>query len=277
MKYCITNTRKKFKYIDNVDEITIRFRRQDTTLLDFFQLHKTQRINVYIDDIDDFIESENIELMNAFAEKYPEINFALKFKDQGIDKNKEIAKMIHENKVKHKFFFDTFIRDWDTLFGYIELQPSDVYIVENLGFEIVSVAEILHTANIRVRVFPNIAQSAWKETPALKKFFIRPEDVFFYEPYVDVMEFMGREESIATYYKIYAIDKKWFGKLNEVILDFDDSEIDSRFIIPSFAERRLNCGKRCYKGRPCQICNAIEGLAAVLESENLMVTSIEDN
>ena len=83
------------------------------------------------------------------------------------------------------------------------------------------------------------------------------------------------KDSISTYYKIYAIDKKWFGKLNEVIIDFNDNEIDSRFILPQFAARRLNCGKRCFKGRPCRTCNAIEELAALLESENLMIKDFE--
>lgn len=274
MKYC-AEFKKNFKYENDIDELTVRFRRKDTTLVEFLLLHQHQRINILIDDEDDFIESNSIKLFDAIVIEHPEIDFAIKLRDYKSGRVKEIVEIIKDRVIKHKFFFEAFVKDWDTLFGYIELQPSDIYIVENLGFELGSVAEILHDANIRVRVFPNVGQSAWKGTPALKKFFIRPEDVYIYEPYVDVMEFFGRENSIETMYKIYAIDKKWFGKLNELISDFGDNEIDSRFILPQFASRRVNCGKRCYKGRPCRTCDAIEGLAAVLEANNLMIKDFE--
>ena len=274
MKYCV-DYKKDFRYLDQVDELTVHFRRKDTSLVDFLLLHPNQRINIYIDNEEDFIENNCIEIFNAIAKNHPEIDFVLKLRDCHDSNVKYILKIIENNKIKHRFFFSSFIRDWDSLLGIIELHPSDVYIVENLGFELSSIADILHSANIRIRVFPNIAQSSWTKTEALKKFFIRPEDVYVYESYVDVMEFIGKEDAISTYYKIYAIDKKWFGKLNEVIIDFNDNEIDSRFILPQFAVRRLNCGKRCYKGRPCRTCNAIEELATVLENHNLMIKDFE--
>lgn len=276
MKFCV-DYRKNFKYLNEVDELTIYFRREDTSILDFLLLHKNQRVNIFIDNEEDFIKNNCIKLFNAIIIEHPEINFALKLKDYRNEKVKEIVNMIREQNVQYRFFFETFIRDWDTLYEYIDLHPSDIYIVENLGLEIATIAKILHSKNIQIRVFPNVAQSTWKKTPALKKFFIRPEDVYFYEEYVDVMEFLGKEETISTYYKIYAIDKRWFGKLNEVILDFNDNEIDSRYILPQFAERRINCGKRCYKGRPCQVCEAIENLATILESHNLIIKSLKDD
>lgn len=274
MKYCV-DYKKDFRYLDQVDELTVHFRRKDTSLVDFLLLHQKQRVNICIDDEEDFIDNDSIKLFDAIRIEHPEIDFSLKLKDYKNEKVKEIVNIIKASAVKHKFFFATFVKDWDTLFGYMELCPSDMYIVENLGFELSSVADILHAVDIRVRVFPNIAQSSWSGTEALKKFFIRPEDVYFYEPCVDVMEFIGKEDSISTYYKIYAIDKKWFGKLNEIIIDFNDNEIDSRFILPQFAARRLNCGKRCFKGRPCRTCNAIKELATLLESKNLMIKDFE--
>lgn len=274
MKYCV-DYKKDFRYLNEVDELNIRFRRKDTSLMDFLLSNVGKRINILIEDEDDFIESNSIKLFDAILIEHPEINFALKLKDYKSGRVKEIVEIIKDRVVKHQFFFDTFVKDWDTLLGYIELQPSDIYIVENLCFELGTVSEILHQAGIKVRVFPNVAQSSWSNVPDLKKFFIRPDDISFYEGIVDVMEFFGKPDSVSTYYKIYAIDKKWLGKLNEVIISFNDSEIDSRFILPQFAARRLNCGKRCYKGRPCRTCDAIEELAAVLESHNLMIKNFE--
>lgn len=272
MKFCI-DYKKDFKYLNDIDEITIHFRRKDTSLLDFLLLYKSKRINIYIEDEYDFIENNCIQLFDAIAKEYPEINFVFKLKNG----SKKIIDIINNNKIKHKFFFDTFVKDWDTLLGITKMHPSDIYIVENLGFEIKDIASILHKFGIRIRVFPNVAQSSWSKTPALKQFFIRPEDIWQYEPYVDVMEFFGKENSIAAYYKIYAIDKMWFGKLNEIIIGFEDNDIDSRCILPNFAERRLNCGKRCYKGRRCKMCEVVEGLAEVFKNENLVISNIKNN
>lgn len=270
MKYCI-DYRRNFRYLDKIDEITINFNRYDTSLLDFLLSHKDKRINIFIKDTEDFIESRSIRIFDSIAIEHPEINFVFKLRNYEDERVKDLVEIIQDRTMRHKYFFMTYIRDWDTLLGYIQLKPSDIYIVENLGFEIAAVADLLHSKNIRVRVFPNVAQSAWKNTPSLLKFFIRPDDVPIYEPFVDTMEFFGNGESLETYYRIYAIDKKWTGKLNEVIIDFKDSDIDGRYIIPVFASRRVNCGKRCLKGIGCNVCNVIERLSEILEKNNLVV------
>lgn len=269
MKYCISYN-KNFKYIDKIDELNIDVKRTD--LMELVVLHPQQRINICIRDEEDFIEHQQkyIKLFNTIVTDFPENDFALKLRDYKDNKVKEILNIIKENENKFKFFFETFIKDWDTLMGYIELHPSDIYIVENLGFEIERIAKLLHSKGIKVRAFPNVAQSSWKDTPALRKFFIRPEDINLYEKYIDVIEFFN-EENVSTYYKIYAIDKKWFGKLNEIILDFNDNEIDNRCILSNFAERRINCGKRCYKGFRCDCCKNVEDLAKILKENNLII------
>jgi hypothetical protein len=270
MKYCV-DYKRNFKYINDVDEIKINFRRTDASLLDFMLLHSNQRIIISIQDESDFIAYDCIKIFDAIAIKYPEINFTFLLGHCKENNVKELLQLLQENEIKHKYFFSDFVNNWDFLHGIMELNPSDVYLVEDMGFEIDKAAALLHGAGIKVRVFPNVAQSTWSGTPALKKFFIRPDDVDTYEPYVDVMEFFGKEDSIETYYKIYAIDKKWMGKLSEVILSFDNDTLDSRFILPQFAEYRIKCGKRCQKCKSCRICEAIEHLAATLEDKNIMI------
>ena len=65
-------------------------------------------------------------------------------------------------------------------------------------------AAAAHVKNIQIRVFPNVAQSR-SEIPAIKQFFIRPEDLNAYEPYVDIYEFYRVNSSINTdvLYEIY--------------------------------------------------------------------------
>ena len=127
-------------------------------------------------------------------------------------------------------------------------------------------------------MFPNVAQSSWEGTAALKKFFIRPEDVDAYEPYIDTFEFWDDSDEYRNHQKhmnivlhhIYAIDKKWFGKLNEIIYGLD-CDIDSRFTIPRFAEMRIKCNKKCMKGGSCNICDNIYDLSKTLEKAEIMV------
>lgn len=272
MNYCINyNPQKGFKYLNEISEITINYRRKDTSLLDFMLQHKEQRINIKINDEQDFLDNNCIGIFERIKLEYPELNFVLLFSD----KNEELLSQVKTSEIK--YFFTTLIKDWDSLYYIKDLKPTDIYIVETLGFELDVISQILHEENIKIRCFANVAQSSAKTTPALKQFFIRPEDIDFYEPYIDCIEFFGQEgkdHTLEIYYKIYKYDKKWFGKLNEIIIGLN-SDIDSRFILPKFAERRLGCGKRCLKGRPCQICEAIEGLSATLEKNNLMIADFE--
>lgn len=266
MKYCV-DFKKDFKYLNEIDELTINYRPEDKTLIDFLLLYKNKRININIEKPEEFLSKNCIKDFDMIKKAYPDIDFAFK-----IPYNTELIEKING----YKFFFKDFVNDLDILNACIKYEVSDIYIVENLGFELLTIGNFLHKNNIRVRVFPNVAQSKCSKTPALKKFFIRPEDINIYEPYVDVMEFFEKPEpeSIETYYKIYAIDKKWFGKLNELILSFDSKEeIDSRHILPSFAKYRLNCGKRCFKTGNCNICYAIKNLAQTLEKEHIIIKS----
>lgn len=269
MRYNINydpNPNKNFKYIDEVDEITILYKRKDTTLLDFLLKHSGQRVNIYIADAEDFLNNNCINIFSSIKEKYPLLNFVLFFSD----KEKELLQKVKDYNLK--YFFTTYVKDWDSLHYMAELKPTDIFIVEALCFELKDVAKFLHSQGIDVRCFANVAQSSSESTPALKNFFIRPEDVDFYEPYIDCIEFFGHDlddYQINTYYKVYKYDKEWFGNLREIIIGLD-VDIKSYAIIPSFPKYRLNCGKRCLKGRKCKICETILETSATLEKKGLI-------
>lgn len=265
MEYCI-DYKADSLIKDKVNEININFKPKDEQLLNFIRGRNDlgQRVNISISN-EEFKEF-GIDLFDAFVEKDPGLNFKIK-----LEYNKEIYDLIKQRpNLRRKYYYNTYINNWDELYGYIDLKPSDIYVVENLGFELDRVSKILHYYGIRVRVFPNVAQSSWRYTSPLKKFFIRPEEIDYCDSnnYVDVCEFYHMEKSIETYYKIYAKDKKWFGKLNELIIGFD-SEFDSKFLNPTIMEKRFTCGKKCLKGKPCNICRIAEENASVLEDYEL--------
>lgn len=263
MKYCFNYNKntEHIKYINEADEWTIEYNSRDDTLLEFLEKNKNKRINLWFKEESSLVPEFFLEeLTNKYDNLYIKLNM----------------KYYYNKNFKHnfKFFYDEFVNDWDTFIGLLDYGVTDIYVVENLCFELDKVAEVAARYNAQVRVFPNVAQSKFEATAALKKFFIRPEDLKFYEKYIDVIEFFDTDEQLDTYYKIYAIDKKWFGKLNEIIKNFN-SEIDNRYIIPKFAEKRVRCGKKCFKNSNCDRCNDIEQLANTLEESKLMIWNEE--
>lgn len=260
MKYCFNYNKdtEHMKYINEANEWTIIYNKRDNTLFDFLDLHKDRRINIYFTEKDlvskDFLEE--------LSKKYNNIYFKLNMKNYY---NKDI-------KYNCKFFFDELVDDWDTFIGLLQYGVSDVYIVENLGFELDKVAAAAQNYNVQIRAYPNVAQSKFTDIKPLKKFFVRPEDVDVYDKYIDIFEFFDVDKKLDTYYEIYAIDKKWFGQLNEIIVDFD-SDIDNKYIIPKFAEKRVKCNKQCLKGSNCNRCDEIEKLAGTFEKSGLIVST----
>ncbi len=261
MKYCLVLT--DIPAIEKADEILLEYNKKNLKIIDYIKEHSNQRIILNISNLDEALQYKEIEKLNAIYVEN-KLNFSIKLPSY----NEKIKDLLPNLQVP--FFFDWIITDWDELLGYIQLGVSDVYIGNNLGFELDKVAEVAHQNNVQIRVFPNVAQSSWKETSGLKKFFIRPEDVTFYSDYVDVFEFWGTDlKKQEIFYKIYN-KQEWFGSLNEIIYELNE-ELDSRYIIPRFAEKRVRCKKECLKGGKCQICDRIKELSYTLEEAHIIV------
>lgn len=267
MKYCI-NYSNKSHIIDKVDEILIRYDKNKILELftQFIPAHLNQRVIVQL------IEENNIDTIVNNLKKIISIyneNKDIKFDIQLPFYNQKFMEELKDTNLK--YFFKAAANSWDKFTGLISQNVSDIYITDELAFELDKVAEIAHKNNIKVRIYPNVAQSRWDKLSDILKFFIRPEDIEMYEPYVDVCEFYGdKAQQIDTYYKIYQEDKKWFGDLQEIIIGLD-SKIDSRYIIPRFAEKRIKCGKDCLKGGKCEMCKRILDLSEQLENAHLIV------
>lgn len=273
MKYCM-DYNKQSKLLDKVDEININIRNLDDLqlVIDWTQSHNKQRINLCLLDYELGLNEGYIKKALQFQkEQKDNLDIAIRLPGR----SEELDVMLLDYP-EAKIYFDEKITSWDRLIGTIEYGVSDVFICEGLGFELDKIAAIAHPKNIQIRVYPNVAQTSWKQMPSLKTFFIRPEDVKEYEKYVDIFEFYGEEEKFDILYDIYKKDKIWFGKLNELIVGFND-DIDSRYIIPRFAKKRIKCNRECLKGGNCHICDHIKDLSLNLEKAGLIVTFDKEN
>jgi len=82
---------------------------------------------------------------------------------------------------------------------------------------------------------------------------IRPEDVPTYEPYVELIEFVGDQRQEQALFRIYAEQHKWSGELGLVVQDLN-YPCTNRMVPPTLAQTRLNCGQRCQENGYCRLC-----------------------
>lgn len=252
MRYCLPYIRGS-KYMDLAEEIIVPYDSKDVNFLKTLTSKETMlknRIIIDIKDDDDFIINHSENIFLTLKEDYSHINFALRFLNYNSNMD-----LIYGFCLNYKipFFFSTYVRDLDTFHGLIDLGVSDLYIVEEMGFMLDKLGPLASAAGVSIRVFANVCQSSWKLGDTVKSFFIRPEDVPIYEPYVDVIEFFGEYSRQESMYRIYSINRKWYGNLQEIITGLK-VELDSRYITPLWAAARLGCQKHCLKGTPCHIC-----------------------
>lgn len=258
MRYCIDYNNKNIettKFFKQADEVTIHYNPADETLLQFLELNSNRRINIKITDKDDFYANDRVTFFSAICKKYSNVVLFIHL-------DEKMAEDLANSAIP--FYFSAYCNNWDMVYYLITFHPTDIFIVEGLGFEIDKVSKILHGHNISVRCFANVAQSADREMLPLKKFFVRPEDIKRYEPYIDTIEFFKRQKSLDTLYKIYAEDQVWNGPLAELIFSFNDNTIDSRYLFPAGMERRISCGRRCLRGEKCSICDEMAELSYIM-------------
>lgn len=251
------------KYLNDADQLKIKYRPADRTLEDFLKTH--QHISIVI-DVSDVFEETDATLLKALHDKYSNFKISFDFN------NKEHLSRAEKYQIPH--FFLNPVTSFDQLHGLIQYHPTDMYICEEMGFYIFWISKLLHENNIKVRVFPNICQSSFAETPSIKTFFIRPEDVSIYSNYVDIFELVSDKDRQKVLFKIYK-QQKWFGKLQEVISSFKD-DVDNRCLMSAFGNLRTRCKKRCmYNPNGCRTCDRFVELANSLKQNRIIVKRAE--
>lgn len=265
MKYCLPYNKYTFdkEFVNEADEWTIDYNPDDVTLFKFLDVYKDKRINFRIGDKIDIKEEVGIGFIKEITNKYPNLYILIQ------QYSPEIKEILQNNEIKN-YFFSTYVSNIDLFYILVNSGASDIYIVESLGFDLDKISKVAKEKNVAIRIFPNVAQAISDEIPNLKRFFIRPEDIQDYEEYVDVCEFFYEDETCLNYLNIYKNMKEWYGDLSEIINGLNVN-LDSRYILPRFGEVRAKCGKKCFKGEPCHICELIQESSGLLEEAGLVI------
>lgn len=163
----------------------------------------------------------------------------------------------HVNEcVEHnmKFYWAYPITSYYELKGIMELKPYYLLLGAPLCFDL----EAIHQkTGIYIRLVANIAYEAYipRENGICGQW-IRPEDIKYYEPYVNAIEFAGVDLTAEkTLVKIYKNDQEWPGNLNALIKNLN-YDVDSRALPDEFGQLRVRCGQRCMSIGTCHYCQS---------------------
>lgn len=256
-----------FKYLDQENvQYNIKYKPKIKELDNFLSVYGSHRINLMISEID---PQNDFKILNALKEKYPDTKLVLCISTY----KKEIEQILNENNFLH--YYNELVTSWDKFHGFLKLNVTDIFVAEDLCFSCEALSYNAKEKNIELRVYCNVCQSSWNETPSLKTFFIRPEDISLYAKYIDTFEFYANEldtTRINTLYQIYAKDQEWHGNLKDLIIGYEGEE-DSQFLIPRFGEKRLNCNKKCNKNIPphCFLCDRIAELGKLFKDNDILI------
>lgn len=265
MKYAITwnNT---FRYLGSIDEIIYPNWSGKDTLLSSFEdkiIKDKQRVILPLNWAwdNDQISEAIIYINKAQREGY---NITVQ-----IAEDREIALKMQEANIPYMFV--KYANSLDRAYTQAMMGASDIYVTENLAFRIPDIQYIKEKFGVQIRLIPNIAQIGGftKEIDPMLKFWVRPEDTEIYEPYVDVFELWGTSDRLSVVYEIYK-NRRWFGDLNDIILDFDCATVPNGSMPPYLGPQRLKCGQACLKGA-CNLCPQLAQTARAMEEVGIEI------
>ena len=149
MKYAI-KFYQECGILDEVDELIIKYFERNINIFDFIENHKSQRI---IMDITEHLEyKSDLDIFKALKEKYD--NFSLMLSTSQVS---FVDTLISAGI---SFFFAQGAVTPDMLEYFLNMGVSDVYIMNEMCFNLKEISKICKEKNVKIRVFPNIAQSS---------------------------------------------------------------------------------------------------------------------
>ena len=267
MRYCV-NYINDFRHFDKIDEIILSYYKVNDHLIEKVKEY-SDNVRIVI-DVRTCPEEDITESFDIFAktkEAHNNSAFLLRYEHH--------SALEQECKDKgYDFFYDMHINTPDKLLWVIKQGVSDIYLTDELAFSFGSIY-IKYGKKINIRLFPNVAQSTYREYKGIDRFFIRPDDISLYDFDCVIIEFFGPLDRQSVLYEIYT-GQKWIGALNEVIIGLEGDNVNNMAIYPAFGSIRRNCNKRCALDG-CNICERISSFGHQLKDADLGFRKEQEN
>lgn len=259
MKYCIPFNRDS-KQLNSVQEIIIDYtpNKSEMRLQSFIDMYPDQRIT-----LDLSIVPPTKELIAAVANLRKGSNFAIRFDKQNA------AALEAFPKLGVIWYLTNAAMTYDDIFSYKILGASEFFISAQQGFDLPHIKFIADSLDMKVR---SIYAYGYEDVEIYKpywQYFIRPEDVALYGQYIDTIEFYGDPFVVNVLVSAYQAGK-WNGPLNEII-PTQKVTYDSRYIVPYWGRRRVQCNRQCMYGGSCTMCEAMKDLSDTLEKAQIII------
>lgn len=235
-------------------------------LMEFIDMYPDTRINI------SFVNGLDKTMAKRLSRYSDNVYIRLQASDIGS------CPTLAENNIK--YFFDRSVSagTYASLDDFIALGVTDVYIVDDLVYNLKVMRKWSDEHNIKLRLIlnriPSVALSAGMNP---KSPIFRPDDIDLFQEYFDCFEFAFEEYpdkvQLETMYKIWFEDKKWYGELSEINTDIKFS-FPNYSIIPFHRDFKFNCCRKCEMkmNNPCRKCTQIIEIANQLAENSISIS-----
>lgn len=259
MKYCLSG-RQPLSALRKADEIKMKFEDIER-IIDYIQDLSGKTI---IYEIPKNIIDVDWKLLEMYA---AQTDMMIALHDLRL-----IPKCLEYNL---KYYWAYPITSYYELRGILDLNPCALFLGAPLTFDLERIKSI---TNLPIRLCPNVAYDAYiPRADGICGQWVRPEDIKFYEPYVDTFEFITDDlEKERTLLHIYKDDNNWPGNLNFLITNLK-IDVDNRAIPDEFGAVRVRCGQRCMQHGSCHYCQSAIKFAEALRNKHYEMQQKKEN
>lgn len=233
-------------------------------MLEFLEIYSDARVNIYFKNWDEGIVSS---ILKAAKNAYVIL---------GVEQLK-YAEWLKEKWYRFFVNKDLGAYNYESLDFLINLGVSDIYILDDLWYDLPKTHEICDNHDINIRLILNRVPSTMPDRGVNPKAPIFVPQMFKYlDTFVDMFEFDLGEKPNWNYcdilYKYWFNSKQWFGQLYEINEDIQiDYPVSSTF--SELAMFKLTCGKRCVSSvnSKCNKCNQFLDIARTFRDKNVRI------